>query len=497
MRSQDHQNRIVELLSIFVTQIKGHTAMSRTDINRIAETILIPIFREVYGYRDLKNLNDSEGANYPAIDLGDETTKVAIQVTSTPDSEKVKHTLRGFVEHELFNTFNRVQIYILTEKQKSYSGKVFQEITQGKVQFDPKQDILDYRDLLKKISSFQVDQLQRIRDILEANLGDGRISFPPKDDRNSLSTDTAPQAPQKVYLNLLELYFPGRIYIADLAVDREQVIRYSKDANRFLKRNASTRDVAAAALGQRGLKFGVDWTCHEGKVVTFHDLRNQDLPLAAIIDLGTVTPLDSQEFYETDNDYENVFKSLLGRCLQQKLFHLNVVWQHQERLFIFAEVTGNLERREEWQDKRSVYNRTVYERVMKDKKPDEIFYCKHFGFQTRYIRFEHKWHLSIVPNWFFSFDGYHKSFYAKEKLDWLKRHENDKSVCNHLRFIAAFLKTEKASNLLYQHKQYPFLSFGNLITFDNVPPLNDKDWLPAKAKSDADESNLEQMELTL
>jgi hypothetical protein len=49
MRSQDHQNRIIELLSVFVTQVKGHNAISRTDINRISETILIPIFKEVLG----------------------------------------------------------------------------------------------------------------------------------------------------------------------------------------------------------------------------------------------------------------------------------------------------------------------------------------------------------------------------------------------------------------------------------------------------------------
>jgi tetratricopeptide (TPR) repeat protein len=173
MKSQNIQNRIVELFSIFVAQVKGHTAIGNTDINRIAETVLIPVFKEVYGYRDLKNLNDSEGNNnYPAIDLGDETAKIAIQVTATPDSEKIKDTLRGFIKHEFYQTYERVQIYILTEKQKSYSGRGFQEIIQNKIQFDTKQDILDSRDLLKQITIFQVEQLQRICDILEANFGE-------------------------------------------------------------------------------------------------------------------------------------------------------------------------------------------------------------------------------------------------------------------------------------------------------------------------------------
>jgi hypothetical protein len=43
-------------MSSFVLEIKGAAAMSRTDINKIAENICIPLFAEVYGYTNLKNL---------------------------------------------------------------------------------------------------------------------------------------------------------------------------------------------------------------------------------------------------------------------------------------------------------------------------------------------------------------------------------------------------------------------------------------------------------
>ena len=59
------QNRINELMSKFVTQIKGATAMGRTVINRVSKTILIPLFVELYGYKNLRNLNYLEGPNYP------------------------------------------------------------------------------------------------------------------------------------------------------------------------------------------------------------------------------------------------------------------------------------------------------------------------------------------------------------------------------------------------------------------------------------------------
>jgi hypothetical protein len=177
MRLLELQHRIANLFATSFIEIEGHKALGHTDINRVAENVLIPVFREVYGYQNLKNLNHHVKNNYPAIDLGDETAKIAIQVTATSDGEKIKETLSGFIKHEHYQTYKRVQIYILTKKE-SYerSEKVFQKITQGKIQFDKKQDILDYTDLLKQISTFQVEQVQRICNILEANFGNGKKS---------------------------------------------------------------------------------------------------------------------------------------------------------------------------------------------------------------------------------------------------------------------------------------------------------------------------------
>jgi hypothetical protein len=488
MQSLYLQNRINELMSAFVTQVKGATSMGRTDINKVAESVLIPLFKEVYGYTNLKNLNDVEKTNYPAIDLGDETARVSIQITSTTDSEKIKDTLRGFIEYKLYEKYDKLIVYILTEKQKSYSGRGYQSIIQGKFAFDKNKNIIDYQDFLREIATLQVDGLRKILNILEANFGDGNTPLLIKDE---------PPKPEVACLNLLEIFFPEILYISDLAVNRAEVIQNSRNYGIKLNKSASTRNVARAALEQAGLAFGVDWVCHQGKIVTFRDLRDVDIPLVAIVDQGTTTQLGSQEFYEINENYENVFKSLLGHCLQQKLYHQQVLWQHKEKLFIFSEVGGSPIRKEEWYGKKKG-TRTVYERVMKNNKPDEIFYCKHLAFRTRYRLFGQNWCLSIVPDWFFSFDGYKRSFYAKDKLDWLKKEENDKSVYNHLRFIAAFLKTEKLSDLFVTRHHYPFLSFGELITFDNAPPLNDDEWNPKDVKDDLlNSDNFEQIVLPL
>jgi hypothetical protein len=154
-------------MSIFVYEVKGAAAQGQTDINKISETVLIPLFAEIYDYRNLKKLGD----NYPGIDLGDDVARVAIQVTATTTNEKAKHTLSEFTKNELHKQYDRLIIYILTEKQRSYSDAKYSDIIQGKFVFDIRKDIQDYRDLLKVVSSFQVEKASTVLKILEINFG--------------------------------------------------------------------------------------------------------------------------------------------------------------------------------------------------------------------------------------------------------------------------------------------------------------------------------------
>ena len=71
------QKRIRDLMSLFVIQVKSAIPMQKTDINKVAQTILIPLIAEVYGYQNLKDLDFTEGRNFPSVDLGDETARVA------------------------------------------------------------------------------------------------------------------------------------------------------------------------------------------------------------------------------------------------------------------------------------------------------------------------------------------------------------------------------------------------------------------------------------
>lgn len=172
MELQEVQERIRKLMSRFVTDIKSAKAMGWTDINHVSENVLIPLFSKIYGHTDLKNLNVSEGLNSSAIDLGDEETRTAYQITSTPTSQKVKGTLEKFVDHRRYEKYDHLIIYILTEKQNTYRGKGFDDIIQGKFSFDKDKDIRDYRDLLREISGFSLEKARKVANILEQHFGE-------------------------------------------------------------------------------------------------------------------------------------------------------------------------------------------------------------------------------------------------------------------------------------------------------------------------------------
>ncbi|MDX2241037.1 MAG: SMEK domain-containing protein [Leptolyngbyaceae cyanobacterium bins.302] len=172
MKLVNAQNRIQELMSRFVAQIEMGAAISRTDLNKVAETILIPLLNEVYGW-NLENINYTENDNnYPGIDLADGVAGISIQVTATPTLEKVKHTLKQFIKHSQYLKYNRLIIYTLKRKQDSYSETSIQGIIQNKFNFDSQKDVWDHCNILKEVSNFQIDRTLRVKEILEAYFGE-------------------------------------------------------------------------------------------------------------------------------------------------------------------------------------------------------------------------------------------------------------------------------------------------------------------------------------
>ena len=79
---------------------------------------------------------------------------------------------KKFIDYKLYDKFDHLIIYILRKKQETYRERELKEIIQDKFSFDTRNDIRDYRDLLKKISEFSLEKSRRVEKILEQHFGE-------------------------------------------------------------------------------------------------------------------------------------------------------------------------------------------------------------------------------------------------------------------------------------------------------------------------------------
>ena len=140
-------NQFHEEIAKLALEVESSVATGHFDINKICEDVVCGLFRELFGFNQLRNLNKDEKQNFPGIDLADDDERIAIQVTSDKSLDKVKDTLKKIVDHGLHEKYDRVIIYNLTTKQGSYSERAVAKICGDHLGFDVRSDILDSRDL--------------------------------------------------------------------------------------------------------------------------------------------------------------------------------------------------------------------------------------------------------------------------------------------------------------------------------------------------------------
>jgi hypothetical protein len=167
MTKQELLQKSSALLGRFAHEVKIANAMGLFDINTIAEDFLIPIFKMAFDCPDLCNQNRIQ-MNFPAVDLGCKTSRTSIQITSDSSSSKVCETLEKFESHNLRKDFDSLYVYVITEKQNSYSSQRLTEIANKLlIKFDTSTNILDYRNLAKKLGELTNEQLECINNHLE------------------------------------------------------------------------------------------------------------------------------------------------------------------------------------------------------------------------------------------------------------------------------------------------------------------------------------------
>ncbi|SES21445.1 hypothetical protein SAMN04490244_107144 [Tranquillimonas rosea] len=444
--------------------------MGHLDINKISEDVACGLFRELYGFSHLRNLNDEEAMNFPGIDLADDEARVAIQVTSDKSLEKVKSTIQKILDHKLYERYDRFIIYNLTRKQSSYSDQAVAAISGDKITFDARTDILDFKDLSTKAAQAEPRQLKAALDLLLVYTRGHDVGLADED------FDPPQEPPESLAMNLVEVFFPPRLFIAEI---RAEALKGKKGAKIRNQRKA----VKEFCRG-KDQPVPSDFEASGGRLITFHDLDAGESPFRQVIEEGTVEEFAPIDYYGVDEDHERVFKSLLRFTLQQKLHKHDVMWQHHEKIFIFLpRSAGQRKRTENWTGQK-VSSRMVFERKFKREKKDEVLSSRHLAFSVDFIQLDDRWYVVVTPDWFFSYgDEYRRSRYGDKLLSGLKRMEKNRSVYDQFRFIASWLEDIDGQDLFSdQNASGPTLSFASPLKLTGARPLDEKLWEPLQAE---------------
>ncbi len=173
MNQESKLYRISQLFSRLKEQVTILNSNGEFSINIHAENILIKVLNEVYDC-DLKNVNYEEGKTYPSIDLRDFKNRIAIQVTSTANLDKVKKTLSKFTKNDLHKEFDKLYVFIITQKQTKYDQQKIDDCLNGLFAFKTS-SILDRSDIYKELNAQNnYKKILKVCDLLEEQFTDNK-----------------------------------------------------------------------------------------------------------------------------------------------------------------------------------------------------------------------------------------------------------------------------------------------------------------------------------
>ena len=446
-----------ELLAKLCHEIETSVAMEHLDIAHVSEYLSCELFRILFEWHDLRNMNAEERRNYPSIDLASDSHRLAVQITATANIHKVKDTLHGFLRHGFDRRYDRLIVYVLTRRQRKYSQNTLKEVTKQRIDFDVDRDILDYRSVAQRASQVSPQRLTAAVRVLR------QYMCTATGDASHEDLDPPSESSETLTSNLVPVAFPPTLYIADLLPDT----------------GATTRKGLRAALAVHGLKAPSDYEVHSRQIITFRNLHAHDHAFVSVVDTGTVTPVSPPEFYAVSHDHENTFKSLLRLLLQQRLYKHRVIWKHEDNLFVFYphDDADDL-RRVQWSPGGGslLKVRKVFERRMSTADPTKVSFVKHLAFSPQFLRVQGKWYLAITPDWFFSYGAaFRRSNFADDKLSRVKRMEKESSVRNHFRFWAWWLaQCDKVD--MFAVVGDPVLKYDNPFGLVGATRLDEGDW---------------------
>ena len=216
--------------------------------------------------------------------MADFKNKVAFQITSTADIDKIKGTLESFSKYKLDQQFDVLYIYIITHKKEKYNVTRFVNVIPNGFAFNIDEHILDKDDLLKKINGISsTPKLHALTKIFEHEFSDVQIQTrQQKFVSGYLSNET-----EAILPNMLRVTFPSALYKAELNIINEPDIL--EDVNQYLISNERKpiKSMKKGKLIKHALRmknvYSAEWVTYENCIYTFINLSDPLEPMRQIV----------------------------------------------------------------------------------------------------------------------------------------------------------------------------------------------------------------------
>jgi hypothetical protein len=145
----EYKEKIINCLHDVERKAIFHNKAGRFGHTKDAEEFYRELLNLFFGW-DLKSLNTEKDPNYEGADLGDKIRKIAVQITSQKDAQKVHDSIVGFKKRCLKEGYE--ELYVFMYEGKGDFPKVdFSRTVDGAFTFNKSKHILDNSDLCAKL----------------------------------------------------------------------------------------------------------------------------------------------------------------------------------------------------------------------------------------------------------------------------------------------------------------------------------------------------------
>ncbi|WP_374500615.1 SMEK domain-containing protein [Pseudoxanthomonas sp.] len=151
---------VIDELSALAAQVSLRNKLGLTDLSTLTENFFRDLLNAIHK-SSLVSLNE-ERSNSPGLDLGDDVSGLAIQVTATASAAKVDKTLAKITpDHQA--RYKRFVVLVVGKKQGSYS---IDEQLSERLGFRKDRDIWDVEDLARQVVALDIVRLELVHRLI-------------------------------------------------------------------------------------------------------------------------------------------------------------------------------------------------------------------------------------------------------------------------------------------------------------------------------------------